>query len=105
MPFTERDPLVTVCIPTYPNYVQLLERSIPSVLAQDYQNIEVVVVGDAAPPETAAAHQRSWMTRGCATRTWRCGARIRMIHVGDGWLPAPVRSTARSSSLAGRGSP
>jgi glycosyltransferase involved in cell wall biosynthesis len=53
-PFTESDPLVTVCIPTHTNYVQLLERSIPSVLDQDYRNIEVVVVGDAAPPETAA---------------------------------------------------
>ena len=53
-PFTESDPLVTVCIPTHTNYVHLLERSIPSVLAQDYRNIEVVVVGDAAPPETAA---------------------------------------------------
>jgi Glycosyl transferase family 2/Glycosyl transferases group 1 len=53
-PFIESDPLITVCIPTYTNYVQLLERSIPSILAQDHTNIEVVVVGDAAPSETAA---------------------------------------------------
>lgn len=49
-PFTESNHLVTVCIPTYTNHVQLLERSIPSALAQDYTNIEVVVVGDGAPP-------------------------------------------------------
>ena len=57
-PFTERDPLVTVCIPTYANHKDLLERSIPSALAQDHPNIEVVVVGDAAPPETAAGIER-----------------------------------------------
>ena len=57
-PFTESDPLVTVCIPTYANHKDLLERSIPSALAQDHPNIEVVVVGDAAPPETAAGIER-----------------------------------------------
>jgi glycosyltransferase involved in cell wall biosynthesis len=31
-PFTESDPLVTICIPTCTDYVHLLERSIPSVL-------------------------------------------------------------------------
>lgn len=54
-PFTEPDPLVTVCIPTYNNTTALVERSIPSALAQDHPNIEVVVVGDTAPPETAEA--------------------------------------------------
>ena len=57
-PFTEGEPLVTVCIPTYSNHAQLVERSIPSALAQDYGNIEVVVVGDGALPETAAAIER-----------------------------------------------
>jgi glycosyltransferase involved in cell wall biosynthesis len=58
VPFIESNPLVSVCIPTYQNHVQLLERSIPSALAQDHGNIEVVVVGDAAPPETAAGIER-----------------------------------------------
>ena len=57
-PFTESNPLVSVCIPTYTNHTDLLERSIPSALAQDHPNIEVVVVGDAAPPETAAGIER-----------------------------------------------
>jgi glycosyltransferase involved in cell wall biosynthesis len=56
--FLENDPLVTVCIPTYTNYEALLDRSIPSVLTQDYANIEVVVVGDCAPPEAIAAISR-----------------------------------------------
>jgi glycosyltransferase involved in cell wall biosynthesis len=58
VPFTETHPLVTVCIPTCTDYLHLLERSLPSILAQDYSNIEVVVVGDAAPPETAAGIER-----------------------------------------------
>jgi glycosyltransferase involved in cell wall biosynthesis len=51
--FTEADPLVSVVIPTYTSYRTLRDRAIPSVLAQTYSNLEVVVIGDAAPPETA----------------------------------------------------
>jgi hypothetical protein len=57
-PFTEAAPLVSVCIPTYTNHAQLVERAIPSALDQDYSNVEVVVVGDAAPAETAASIER-----------------------------------------------
>ena len=48
-------PLVSICIPTYQNWRGLVERSLPSVLAQDHPRIEVVVIGDAAPPETERA--------------------------------------------------
>lgn len=51
--YEEEMPLVTVIIPTYTNYQMLHDRSIPSVLAQTYENWELVVIGDAAPPETA----------------------------------------------------
>jgi hypothetical protein len=57
-PFDDADPLVSVCIPTYTNYEQLLARAIPSALAQEHGNIEVVVVGDSAPAETAAGIER-----------------------------------------------
>jgi hypothetical protein len=57
-PFTDTRPLVSVCIPTYTNHEHLLERAIPSALGQDYDHIEVVVVGDAAPPETAIGIER-----------------------------------------------
>jgi glycosyltransferase involved in cell wall biosynthesis len=50
--------LVSICIPTYTNTRGLMERAIPSALAQKHENIEVVVVGDTAPPETADAIER-----------------------------------------------
>jgi hypothetical protein len=53
--FTEREPLVSVVIPTYTSYETLRDRAIPSVLAQSYENFEIVIVGEAAPPETAQA--------------------------------------------------
>jgi hypothetical protein len=51
--FTDPDPLVSILIPTYDNWRLLKERALPSVLAQTYTHWECVVVGDAAPPETA----------------------------------------------------
>jgi hypothetical protein len=54
-PFEEENPLVTIFIPTYSNVEGLAERSIPSVLAQTYDNLEVIVIGDAASPGVEAA--------------------------------------------------
>lgn len=54
-PFTESEPLVSVVIPTFDNHRLLRERAIPSILAQTYQHVEVVVVGDAAVDEARAA--------------------------------------------------
>jgi glycosyltransferase involved in cell wall biosynthesis len=54
-PFTDPEPLVSICIPTYTNHRGLAQRAIPSAFAQDYPKIEVIVVGDAAPAETEAA--------------------------------------------------
>lgn len=46
--FTESNPLVSICIPVCAERLDLLmERSLPSALAQTYQNIEVVVAGNA----------------------------------------------------------
>jgi hypothetical protein len=51
----ERDrPLITVRIATYNRVETLLERTLPSVLAQTYPHFEVVVVGDHCTDETAA---------------------------------------------------
>lgn len=52
--FTDDEPLISVLIPTYRAFTMLRDRAIPSVLAQTYENWEIVVVGDAAPPETEA---------------------------------------------------
>ena len=55
VPFEHPDPLITVCIPTHDRVETLIERSLPSVLAQTHRNLEVVVVGDASPPHVGAA--------------------------------------------------
>jgi hypothetical protein len=48
------NPLVTVRIPTYNRGRILVERTLTSVLAQSYQNLEVVIVGDQCTDETAS---------------------------------------------------
>jgi Glycosyl transferase family 2 len=51
--YEEAQPLVSVVIPTYDQGELLVTRAIPSVLAQTYKNIEIIVVGDRAPEDTA----------------------------------------------------
>ncbi len=53
--WTESRPLVTVTIATRSRPELLAERTLPSILAQTYGAIEVVVVGDAADEATAEA--------------------------------------------------
>src|SRR5271170_7577533 len=53
--YDEDRPLVSVVIPTYTNTKLLIERSLPSVLAQTYERLEVIVVGDGARPEVEEA--------------------------------------------------
>jgi Glycosyl transferase family 2 len=53
--FKERDPLVSFVIPTYDRPGSLRDVALPSILGQSYPNLEVIVVGDGAPPETAEA--------------------------------------------------
>lgn len=53
-PFTAPRPLVSVCIGTYNRAELLTRRALPSILAQDYRELEVVVVGDACTDDTAA---------------------------------------------------
>ena len=97
--FTEPDPLVTICIPTYATHAALLERSIPSALAQDHPNIEVVVVGDTAPPETAAAHRGARRP----TRALREPERARPLPGGP--APALVRRRHRPAQPRARARP
>jgi hypothetical protein len=47
--FTDPQPLISVLIPTYERLGTLRERAIPSILAQEYRNFEIVIVGDNAP--------------------------------------------------------
>lgn len=50
--FSETEPLVSFIIPTYTRFESLRDVSLPSILAQSYANIEVIVSGDCAPAET-----------------------------------------------------
>lgn len=49
---TESQPLVNILIPTY-NRANYLRETIQSVLAQTYQNIEILVFDDASPDNTS----------------------------------------------------
>jgi hypothetical protein len=53
--FTETEPLVTFIVPTYRSFETLRDVALPSILGQAHSNLEVIVSGDCAPPETAAA--------------------------------------------------
>jgi Glycosyl transferase family 2 len=53
--FAEPDPLVSFLVPTYRSFETLRDVALPSILAQTHTNLEVIVVGDSAPPETAEA--------------------------------------------------
>lgn len=53
--FTEPDPLVSFLVPTYDSFRTLRDVALPSILGQTHSNLEVIVVGDCAPPETAEA--------------------------------------------------
>ncbi len=52
--YDDPEPLVSIPIPTHRNYRTLCDRALPSALGQTYKNIEIVVVGEDAPPETQA---------------------------------------------------
>ena len=53
--FSEREPLISVTIATYNRPKLLVTKAIRSVLAQTYQNFEIVIVGDGCDVETGEA--------------------------------------------------
>ncbi len=55
LPFREPRPLVSVVIPTVDRIEQLTTRSLPSILNQSHDNLEIIVVGDHALPEVGEA--------------------------------------------------
>lgn len=48
----KEDPLISVYIPTYNRAALLMERSVPSILAQTYRNFELIIVGDCCTDNT-----------------------------------------------------
>jgi len=53
--FTDPDPLVSITLATWRRTELLVERALPSLLAQTHANIEVLVVGDAAGEDVGEA--------------------------------------------------
>jgi len=49
---TNEKPLITITIPTYDRGKLLVERTLPSIFAQTYQNFEVIIVGDCCVDDT-----------------------------------------------------
>jgi hypothetical protein len=47
-------PLISIVIPTYNRREILLERTLPTLLAQDYPQFEIVIVGDHCTDDTAS---------------------------------------------------
>jgi hypothetical protein len=47
--YSDPEPLVSILIATYERLHELRTRVIPSILAQDYQRFEIVIVGDHSP--------------------------------------------------------
>jgi hypothetical protein len=56
--FKERNPLISIRIATHNRCDVLLGRTIPSVLAQTHENLEIIVVGDGCNDDTEAAIAR-----------------------------------------------
>lgn len=52
--YRESEPLISVIVPTYSRAVTILERTLPSVQAQDYENWELLIVGDQMDSHQAA---------------------------------------------------
>lgn len=50
--YLKSEPLVSVCVGTYNRGELVTRRCLPSILAQTYRNLEVIVVGDACTDDT-----------------------------------------------------
>lgn len=51
--YEEAEPLVSVIIPTYNRARQIVERTYPCLAAQEYKNLEIIIIGDQMDDENA----------------------------------------------------
>jgi glycosyltransferase involved in cell wall biosynthesis len=49
----DETPLISITIPTYDRGKLLVDRTLPSIFAQTYQNFEIIIVGDCCVDETS----------------------------------------------------
>jgi Glycosyl transferase family 2 len=89
LPWTEDEPLVTVTVATL-GRPELTSRSLPSILAQTHQNLEVIVAGDEVPTETDSAVAELG------------DPRVRFLDLGarQSWTDDPVRHWLVGSTRA-----
>jgi glycosyltransferase involved in cell wall biosynthesis len=111
------DPLVSVVLPTF-NRAQTLPRAIRSILAQDYENLEVLVVDDGSTDDTAdvmaqfddprvrylpqAANRGASRARNAGLRECR-GEYIAFQDSDDEWLAGKLRRQVELAQSAGPG--
>jgi len=50
----KKKPLISITIPTYDRGSLLIDRTLPSIYAQTYENFEVIIVGDCATNDTVS---------------------------------------------------
>jgi glycosyltransferase involved in cell wall biosynthesis len=93
------DPLVTAYIPTYNRGRILIERSVPSVLAQTYKNFELLVIGDHCTDGTEELLQKIGDPR---IRFYNFPDRLRRYpdDVFLHWLAGPVTASNKALELA-----
>ena len=49
----EESPLISITIPTYDRGQLIVDRTLPSILRQSYQNFEILIVGDCTVGDTS----------------------------------------------------
>lgn len=63
--YSESEPLVSVYIPTFERAELILSRTLPSVYRQDYENWEVVIIGDGMKEDQANLLRKITRKRVC----------------------------------------
>jgi glycosyltransferase involved in cell wall biosynthesis len=100
-------PLISVLIPTY-NYGQFIAEAIDSILAQEYDNLEIIVVDDGSTDNTREIVEHYGETikyfhkenSGIAsTRNYclakACGEYIAWLDADDFWLPGKLHAQVK----------
>lgn len=97
-PFEDPRPLVSVCIPTRADRADLLvERAVPSALAQSHDHLEIVIVGDGFDPRS---HPSIAALRDPRVRFGYVTHRMRGTRPDGQWLTGATLSRQEGHRLA-----